>query len=635
MSSFFISGGGSQGPPGPTGPQGPGTINWLGAWSNAVAYVQNDAVSRLGTSYICIADHTNQQPPNATYWNVLAEKGDTGAQGLQGIQGEQGEQGIQGPQGNQGIQGIQGEQGPGFLWRGAWGAATAYAVDDVVENGGSSYVCIQAHTNQAPPNMTYWELMAQKGNTGTTGDTGPQGNPGADGLDITWRGAWDSGTAYAVNDAVSLNGSSYICILGHTNQTPPNVTYWNVLASKGDTGANGADGAAGRMGGIRYTYDSNTTLGDPGAGKIRINAGNTGLAIDPTDADGNSVGAWIISWIDSTNDPPGVIYIQNITTGSLSAYAVNGIIDAGGWYNVALTAMFTGTFANNDQVVMFFQRNGNVGATGPAGADGSDATSQLPLSYRDGLYWYRDSTDQVNDIQIYSGAVRSDDNSEDIYSPAWLPLIKRLDANWAVGNNQGGLDTGSRAANTWYFLWIIKRTDTGVVDVLISASPHTPTMPANYNKKRLFGAIRTNSTELQLIDTREVHGGMYVRYTAPAANGLDVDVTNLGTTQATYTLDHVPPFTSTLFVPVVFDANLTIDHASALARVYVSNPQHANNAPAPAAAPLSTITMPAALQETGQIAQLLADHNGQITARSNQTSTTLKMMVIGWYWPRC
>lgn len=70
----------------------------------------------------------------------------------------------------------------------------------------------------------------------------PQGNPwtdgtnwtnGADWLDVTWRGAYAWGTTYAINDAVSYNGSSYICILSSTWNLPTNTTYWNVMASKG------------------------------------------------------------------------------------------------------------------------------------------------------------------------------------------------------------------------------------------------------------------------------------------------------------------------------------------------------------------------------------------------------------------
>ena len=50
-----------------------------------------------------------------------------------------------------------------FKWQGAWSSSTAYVVDDVVESGGNTYVCILASTNNEPPNATYWELMAQKG----------------------------------------------------------------------------------------------------------------------------------------------------------------------------------------------------------------------------------------------------------------------------------------------------------------------------------------------------------------------------------------------------------------------------------------------------------------------------------------
>jgi hypothetical protein len=72
------------------------------------------------------------------------------------------------------------------------------------------------------------------------------GGTGGDG--VAWLGAWSSSTTYAALDAVSLNGSSYVCVLGHTNHTPPNLTYWNVLAAKGDTGSTGSTGATGAAG---------------------------------------------------------------------------------------------------------------------------------------------------------------------------------------------------------------------------------------------------------------------------------------------------------------------------------------------------------------------------------------------------
>ncbi|UEM08304.1 hypothetical protein J4G43_026185 [Bradyrhizobium barranii subsp. barranii] len=57
------------------------------------------------------------------------------------------------------------------------------------------------------------------------------------------KGAWSGATAYAANDVVTLSGSSYACVLDHTNHTPPNATYWQLLAAKGDTGSPGPTGA--------------------------------------------------------------------------------------------------------------------------------------------------------------------------------------------------------------------------------------------------------------------------------------------------------------------------------------------------------------------------------------------------------
>jgi len=57
-----------------------------------------------------------------------------------------------------------------FNWKGAYNSSTSYAVDDVVSSGGNSYVCIQAHSNQAVGNATaYWNIMSSAGTNGTDG----------------------------------------------------------------------------------------------------------------------------------------------------------------------------------------------------------------------------------------------------------------------------------------------------------------------------------------------------------------------------------------------------------------------------------------------------------------------------------
>lgn len=71
----------------------------------------------------------------------------------------------------------------------------------------------------------------------------------ADASGVTWLGAWNSGTAYVPNDAVEVSGSSYIAILGGTNQPPASSpTYWDLMALKGTNGTNGSNGTDGEDG---------------------------------------------------------------------------------------------------------------------------------------------------------------------------------------------------------------------------------------------------------------------------------------------------------------------------------------------------------------------------------------------------
>jgi hypothetical protein len=61
----------------------------------------------------------------------------------------------------------------------------------------------------------------------------------ADVAKIEWQGAWLTATSYALHDAVSNSGSSYICIAGHTSGTFATdlaALKWEVLAAKGTDG---------------------------------------------------------------------------------------------------------------------------------------------------------------------------------------------------------------------------------------------------------------------------------------------------------------------------------------------------------------------------------------------------------------
>jgi hypothetical protein len=55
-------------------------------------------------------------------------------------------------------------------------------------------------------------------------------------IKFNWKGAYAGGTAYAVDDVVSYNGSSYICILASTGNLPTNGTYFSVMSQAGTDG---------------------------------------------------------------------------------------------------------------------------------------------------------------------------------------------------------------------------------------------------------------------------------------------------------------------------------------------------------------------------------------------------------------
>ena len=119
----------------------------------------------------------------------------------------------------------------------------------------------------------------------------------------------------------------------------------------------------------------------------------------------------------------------------------------------------------------------------------------LPVELRShvsGLRTSVNATDPSNDIDIAPGRIV--DTSHTTWLTLAAALTKRLDALWAVGTDQGGLDQGAKAINTLYAVWLIRRGDTGVVDVLFSTSFFSPAMPAGYTRKALIGSVRADAS---------------------------------------------------------------------------------------------------------------------------------------------
>lgn len=155
------------------------------------------------------------------------------------------------------------------------------------------------------------------------------------------------------------------------------------------------------------------------------------------------------------------------------------------------------------------------------------SSTPYPPGHIYGLTLSNSSGDPTNDLDIAAGSARDSTNAANLILAA--TLTKRLDAAWAVGTNQGGLDTGS-IANTTYHVWLIKRSDTGVVDALFSTSATAPTMPANYDYKQRIGAIIRSAGAILAF----VHDGYDTfRYVTRIA---DIAAADPGTSAVTRTL---------------------------------------------------------------------------------------------------
>lgn len=70
-------------------------------------------------------------------------------------------------------------------WKDQWQEGASYIPGDGAQYAGSSYICIESHTasvDNAPPNSSFWSLMAAQGAKGETGATGAQGIQGPQGI---------------------------------------------------------------------------------------------------------------------------------------------------------------------------------------------------------------------------------------------------------------------------------------------------------------------------------------------------------------------------------------------------------------------------------------------------------------------
>jgi hypothetical protein len=199
--------------------------------------------------------------------------------------------------------------------------------------------------------------------------------------------------------------------------------------------------------------------------------------------------------------------------------------------------------------------------------------------------------------------------------------INKTTASWAVGTGNGALDTGAVTATpTWYHVHLIKRLDTGVVDVLFSQSATAPTLPTNYTLFRRIGSMKTNGSA-QWTFFNQV-GDEFLWDVPP----LDVSASAIAAnTNTNYTLS-VPPGVNVL-------ANYTADintASNSLVGILFSCPD-ITSSPASTGSMSIGVAIGAAAQAHRAFGAILTRTNTSAQVRGNAfVASTLSIKTQGW-----
>ncbi|HEX6035772.1 MAG TPA: hypothetical protein VFY83_15125, partial [Anaerolineales bacterium] len=236
-----------------------------------------------------------------------------------------------------------------------------------------------------------------------------------------------------------------------------------------------------------------------------------------------------------------------------------------------------------------------------------------------GLTLANNGTDPTNDIDIATGKCRDSTDAVNMFLVG--ALTKRLDAAWAVGSGNGGLDTGAIGNNT-YHVWLIKRSDTGVVDALFSLSASAPTMPSNYDYKRRIGSIvRTGGVIKGFVQD----GDIFI-WQVPAA---DVNATNPGTAAVTRTLT-VP--TGIRVQAIISTFGYGAAAASNPSSIFISDLSITDSAPSNSVFNLTSYNGGAVENQNGSTIYVFTNTSAQVRSRlqNSAAATVLVMNTLGW-----
>ena len=362
---------GQQGIQGDPGPQGSAGNAWIyqGEYNGGVTYNTNDYVTFYGSSYVLknfigAAGYDPIGYPGS--WQLVAQKGDTGANGANGADGA---------------------DGLGVVnWRGEFNGSTFYFNGDVVTYEGSSYAESMQGSGSNQGNYpfvgsAYWTLVAQ---AGSQGGEGPQGQPGQNGQDGATGPSgpsiaeWDNGTTYSTGNAVTYNNAIFVCVSGGITGGgyPPDSANWTLASDYYFARNFTVNGKVNRSG---DTFNGKVNF-TPVAGVAGLNIGIGGTSAAATTAGD----MWITTGGNNLNfrDATGAIKVVAALSNGNVFSAVQAVDVTSTSPALRVTQKGTGNVllvedaVNPDTTALVVEQSGNVGI---GVATGFAATAKLEV----------------------------------------------------------------------------------------------------------------------------------------------------------------------------------------------------------------------------------------------------------------
>jgi len=232
--------------------------------------------------------------------------------------------------------------------------------------------------------------------------------------------------------------------------------------------------------------------------------------------------------------------------------------------------------------------------------------------YLSGCSMENDSGDAANDVTVNIGTAMSSGNTK--YINLTTAVTKKIDAVFAVGTDQGGLDTGAAGPGTWYNVYLIEHETSGATDVLLSGATTSLTMPSGYTYSRRVGSVYAGLGSG--VSGFVQHGDKFLWKDPP----LDVNSTAIGTTGTFHKLQ-VPYGVSTEAI-IVYQGNTGESN-----HIYISSMDVNDEAPSNGTAPLGQMYGAAAAM--GQM-DVQSSVTGYIRLRADGANIDIDIATLGY-----